>query len=155
MVIFSLLFCTHGIAGQSQGDQQTEERVQQGSALVTSDSSFHVTEEVLANLTPGERIWYHRFQEGIPFFDGWKKITQAVVARFPEQEREKRIVAMQTLGLKIGYEWSRDNRVRKVTTEMLRNWGKELRNAGAKNNVQLAEALYKIDSEMNNLLRLE
>ena len=149
MVIFSFLFCTHGIAGQFQDDLQTQETTttpQGNEVLVAPD-------EVLATLTPGERTWYHRFQEGIPFFDGWKKITQAVVEKFPEHEREKILAAMQTLGLKIGYEWSRDNRVRKVNTDMLRAWGRDLRKAGTENYVQLAKVLSKIDSEMNALLR--
>ena len=63
------------------------------------------------------------------------------------------MATMQTLGLKIGHEWSRDNRVRKVNTDMLRAWGRELRKAGAENHIQLAQALYKIDSEVDTLLR--
>ena len=154
MVTFSLLFCVQGIAGPSQDDQQTEEAMQQGNDdLLASNGFFHVSEGVLAGLTSGERMWYHRFQEGIPFFDGWKKITQAVVEKFPEHEREKSLAAMQSLGIKIGYEWSRDNRVRKVNTEMLRAWGRDLRKAGAENHVQLAKVLYKIDGEINTLLR--
>ncbi len=155
-MILSLLFTVHGIAGESQDRQQAKDYSQyDGEILFASNGFFHVSEEVLATLTPGERKWYHRFQEGVPLFEGWKKITQAVVAKFPEHEREKRLAAMQVLGLKIGYEWSRDNRVRKVNTEMLRAWGTDMRKAGAENHVQLAKVLYKIDSEMNALLHLE
>jgi hypothetical protein len=84
-----------------------------------------------------------------------EKITRAVVEKFPEYEREKILAAMQSLGIKIGYEWSRDNRVRKVNTEMLRAWGRDLRKAGTENHVQLAKVLYKIDNEINILIRLE
>lgn len=154
MLIFSFLFCIQGFAGQFQDDdQRIKDTVEQGDAtLFSSNGFFHVSEEVLASLSPGERKWFHRFQEGVPFFDGWKKITQAVVAKFPEHEREKRMAAMQALGIKIGYEWSRDNQVRKVNTDMLRAWGKDLRKAGAESHVQLAQVLYKIDNEMNELL---
>ena len=156
MLLSSLLFSVHGIAGQFQDVKQAEKTTQQGNEiLIASNGFFHAPEEVLASLSPGERKWYHRFQEGIPLFDGWKKITQAVVEKFPEHEREKRLAAMQALGVKIGYEWSRDNRVRKVNTDMLRAWGKDLRIAGAESHVQLAKVLYKIDSEMNTLLHLE
>ncbi len=106
----------------------------------------------LANLTDGERKWYQRFQEGVPFFDGWKKITEMVLERFPAQEREQKMAIMQALGLKIGYEWSRDNRVRKVNTDMLRAWGKDLRQAGSQNHLQLAKVIDKIDREINKLL---
>lgn len=156
MLVSSLLFSVPGIAGQFQDVQHTEQTTQQGSEiLIASNGSLHAPEEVLASLSPGERNWYHRFQEGIPLFDGWKKITQAVVEKFPEHEREKRLAAMQALGVKIGYEWSRDNRVRRVNTDMLRAWGRDLRKAGSENHVQLANVLYKIDSEMNTLLHLE
>ncbi|MFN2267910.1 MAG: hypothetical protein ABR533_06505 [Desulfonatronovibrio sp.] len=156
MVIFTLLATVHGIAGQSGDDRQTKEATEQrNEILLASNAFFHVPENVLITLTPGERNWYHRFQEGVPFFDGWKKITQAVVAKFPEHEREKRLAAMHSLGIKIGYEWSRDNRVRRVNTEMLRAWGRDLRKAGTESHVQLAQVLHKIDSEINVLLCLE
>lgn len=154
LIIFSCLPCIHGMADQSQGDQRPQEiTVRNNEALPGAVGFGQPPEEVLATLTVGERKWYHRFQEGIPCFDGWKKITQAVVEKFPEHEREKRQAAMQALGFKIGYEWSRDNRVRKVNTDMLRTWGRELRKAGAKDHVQLAQVLHKIDSEVETLLR--
>lgn len=156
MVAFSLLLCAHGMAGQLQNAPLAQEPARQGNeGLLDSGGPFRITEDVLASLTPKERKWYHRFQEGIPLFDGWKKITQAVVEKFPEHEREKRLAAMHELGIKIGHEWSRDNRVRKVSTETLRVWGQDLRKAGAENHVQLAKVLYKIDSEVNALLHLE
>jgi hypothetical protein len=37
----------------------------------------------------------------------------------------------------------------------LRLWGKELRQAGAENHLQLAKVLFKIESEVNSLLHLE
>lgn len=153
-MIFSLLPCIHGMADQSQGDdQQLREITTRNNEVSPGAVGFgQPAEEVLATLTAGEKKWYHRFQEGIPCFDGWKKITQVVVEKFPEHERETRLAAMQALGFKIGYEWSRDNRVRKVNTDMLRAWGRELRKAGAEDHVQLAQVLYKIDSEVETLL---
>ena len=154
MMIFSFFFCAHGAAGQYQGGQQ-ETGWQDNEGALYSGGPFHVTEDILTNLTPRERKWYHIFQDGVPLFDGWKKITQAVVEKFPEHEREGRLAAMQALGFKIGHEWSRDNRVRKVNTEALRAWGQDLRQAGTQDHVQLADVLYKIDSEVNALLRME
>ena len=156
MVIFSFLFCAQGGASQYQGGQQVQETAWSGNeGLSHSGGPFHVTDDLLAGLTSKERKWYHRFQDGVPLFDGWKKITQAVVEKFPEHEREGKLAAMQALGFKIGHEWSRDNRVRKVSTEALRAWGKDLRQAGAQDHVQLANVLYKIDSEVNALLHME
>ena len=154
MMIFLCLPCYYGRADQGQGDQQVQAITPgKNTEVLGADGLNLPTEEVLSRLSPGERKWYHRFQEGIACFDGWKKITQAVVEKFPEHEREMRLAAMQTLGFKIGYEWSRDNQVRRVNTDMLRAWGRELRKAGAENHVQLAQVLYKIDSEVDTLLR--
>jgi hypothetical protein len=74
IVILSLLSTVHGIAGQSGDDRQTTETTLQGKEiLLAANGFFHIPEDVLDSLTPGERKWYNRFQEGIPFFDGWKK----------------------------------------------------------------------------------
>jgi hypothetical protein len=154
MMIFSFFFCAHGAAAQYQGGQQ-EPGWQDNKRLSHSGGTLLITEDLLAGLSQKERKWYHRFQDGVPLFDGWKKITQAVVEKFPEHEREGRLAAMQALGFKIGHEWSRDNRVRKVNTEALRAWGQDLRQAGTQDHVQLADVLYKIDSEVNALLHME
>lgn len=111
--------------------------------------------ELLETLSPGEKKWFQRFQEGVPLFSGWKKITQSVVEKFPENERDQRMAIMRELGVKIGSEWSRDDRIRKVDTDMLRLWGKELRLAGAENHLQIAEVMFKIEREINSLLQLE
>lgn len=166
LLLFLMLPCSsHGFASQLQEKQTIETTaapvndtfpspsvpVVESPSLLLSTAA-PAPEVQLSNLTDGERKWYQRFQEGVPFFDGWKKITEMVIERFPEHEREQRMAAMQALGLKIGYEWSRDNRVRKVNTDMLRAWGKDLRQAGSQNHVQLAQVISKIDGEMNNLL---
>lgn len=156
LMIFSFLLFAQGIAGQLPENQQTHESAWQEPKMYLDSGVFGPDSEyLLTKLTPMERKWYHRFQEGIPLFAGWKKITQAVVEKFPEHEREGRLAAMQALGVKIGYEWSRDNRVRKVSTETLRAWGQDLRKAGSENHVQLANVLYKIDNEVNQLLKIK
>ncbi len=157
LLVFSFLFCAQGFAEQSTDTPLAAETLspKHGEVVVSDIDVNQVApagEEVLvAKLSPGERKWYYRFQEGIPLFDGWKKITQAVIEKFPEHEREQQLATMQALGLKIGYEWSRDNRVRKVNTDMLRAWGKDLRKAGSESHVQLAQVIHKIDRELNAL----
>jgi hypothetical protein len=157
LLVFSFLSCAQGFAEPSSEDVQEAETMvaehkESGVSAVAVDVVAPVGEEVLvAKLSPGERKWYYRFQEGIPLFDGWKKITQAVIEKFPEHERDQQLATMQALGCKIGYEWSRDNHVRKVDTDMLRAWGKDLRKAGAESHVQLAQVIHKIDRELNAL----
>lgn len=155
-VAFSFFLCAHGHATQINTNQQVPEMMEQeDKSLVVQEGFIPAPVNLLDTLSPGEKKWFQRFQDGAPFLDGWKKITQAVVAKFPEQERALRLAVMRELGLKIGSEWSRDDHIRKVDTDMLRAWGKELRQAGAENHVQLANVMFKIEKEINHLLQLE
>jgi hypothetical protein len=155
-VVFFFLLCGHGHATQMNPNQQVPKMMEQeDKSLVVQEGFIPAPVNLLDTLTPGEKKWFQRFQDGAPFLDGWKKITQSVVAKFPEQERAQRLAVMRELGLKIGSEWSRDDHIRKVDTDMLRAWGRELRQAGAENHVQLAKVLFKIEKEVNHLLHLE
>ena len=154
--ILSFLLCTDGSAMQVQENKQMAELKQYNNiSQVVPEGFIPAPPDLLETLSPGEKKWFQRFQEGVPLFSGWKKITQSVVERFPENEREQRLAIMRELGLKIGSEWSRDDHVRRVDTDMLRLWGKELRQAGAENHLQLAKVLFKIEREVNSLLLLE
>jgi len=155
-VIFLFFLCAHGNAVQVHNKQQVPDMMQQDEkSRVVPEGFIPAPPELLDTLSPGEKKWFQRFQDGAPFLDGWKKITQTVVAKFPEHERGQRLAVMRELGLKIGSEWSRDDRIRKVDTDMLRAWGKELRQAGAENHVQIAKVMFKIEKEINYLLHLE
>lgn len=154
--LLSILWGQEGYATQIDQDRQVPVMMSQWDAPpLILDGFVPAPANVLDTLTPCEKKWFQRFQDGAPFLDGWEKITQAVVAKFPEQERGQRLAVMRELGLKIGSEWSRDDRIRKVDTDMLRAWGRELRQAGAESHVQLARALIKIEKEINRLLRLD
>ncbi len=154
--IFSSLLCAQGNAVQVQENRQMAESKQYNQTpQVVPEGFIPAPPDLLETLSPGEKKWFQRFQEGVPLFSGWKTITQSVVERFPENEREQRLAIMRELGLKIGSEWSRDDHVRKVDTDMLRHWGKELRQAGAENHLQIAKVMFKIEREVNSLLHLE
>jgi len=150
------LLCAHGNAMQLQeNNQMTESKQNHNMSQVVPDGFVPAPPDLLETLSPGEKKWFQRFQEGVPLFSGWKKITQAVVEKFPENERDQRMAIMRELGLKIGSEWSRDDHIRKVDTDMLRLWGKELRQAGSENHLQIAKVMFKIEREVNSLLQLE
>ena len=53
---------------------------------------------------------------------------------------------------KISREWARDNRVRRVDTPMLQQWGENLRSAKRRGWDVLAEEIRKIDAELNRIL---
>lgn len=88
-------------------------------------------------MTSEEQKWYNKFQKGGLFFDGWQDISQDVVSKVPEEEKLKTKVTMQVLGDKIGSEWCKKNDIRKISTDMLKEWGSQLRKAVASSSSQI------------------
>ena len=56
-------------------------------------------------------------------------ISQDLLARLPLSEQLEQKERLRELGDKIGREWCKDNRTRKIDTTMLRQWDKELKTA--------------------------
>ncbi len=106
----------------------------------------------IENLSAEERKWYDKFQNGGMFFDGWQDISNDVVAQVPEEKKIETRVTMQGLGVKIGCEWSKDNEVRKISTDMLKEWGKELRKAVANSSTHVASVIHSIEYQVDHLL---
>lgn len=98
------------------------------------------------------REWFSKFQEGGLLFDGWKEISDDVVEQVPEGEKVKTKVTMLALGIRIGCEWSKENDVRKISTEMLKKWGKQLRETVADSPVKIPTLLNAIEAEVDSLL---
>ncbi|MBU0944425.1 MAG: hypothetical protein KJ804_14430 [Proteobacteria bacterium] len=101
-----------------------------------------------------EKKWYNKFQKGGLFFDGWQEISKDVVAKVPEEEKIKTKVTLQVLGDKIGSEWCKNNEIRKISTEMLKEWGDQLRRAVASSSTQIASVIHSIEYEVDTLLTL-
>ncbi len=98
------------------------------------------------------RQWFGKFQEGGMLFDGWKEISDDVVQQVPDDEKIKTKVTMLALGIRIGCEWSKENDVRKISTTMLKKWGKQLRKTVAKTPVQIPAVINAIEAEVDSLL---
>ena len=108
--------------------------------------------EIPETLTSEEKAWFKTFQEGNILAMGWQEITTEILARTsPDKQQEQRI-ALESLGRKIGMEWCRQNRVRKVNTSMLQEWGGVLRKTAKKNPQQLAQAITYINQELDAVL---
>ncbi len=105
-----------------------------------------------AELSVEQRKWYDKFQKGNMFVDGWQDISNNVVAKVPEEKKIKTKVTMQALGVRIGCEWSKDNEARRITTDMLKDWGRQLREAVASSSTQIASVIYSIEYEVDHLL---
>lgn len=104
-------------------------------------------------LSPAEKEWYKKFYHGVFFFDGWKEISESILAHLPPEEEKIQKDFVNQLGIKIGTEWSRNNDSRRIDTSMLRGWGKQLRNAAKESPVRLSQVLKTINSEVDKVLR--
>ena len=117
--------------------------------VVSEQSDYILT---LNSLSQEEQEWFRIFQEGTFLINGWKSITEELLASTPENLREHQKKRLDRLGLKIGLEWSKDNDIRRVDTRMLQQWGKALKKTAKKNPEQLPEIIVSIDQEINNIL---
>ena len=108
--------------------------------------------EVPAHLSAEEKRWFKTFYEGNLLADGWHEITAYLLSRTPEQERAAQREALDNLGRKIVLEWARPNYVRKVDTDMLRDWGGVLKETARENPEQLARVIAAIDQEVEAAL---
>ncbi len=78
------------------------------------------------------RLWYARFWTGrctgLSFFvcrsgkPYWHETMQRLVAGAAAERRQAFAARLFALGRKIGYEWARENDIRKISTENLRAW---------------------------------
>lgn len=119
-------------------------------SAATEPAMMSMADFDLEKLSPEEREWFRKFHEGTFYAEGWQKITADILAKIPEDEREEQLQQLKELGYRIGCEWSRDNDVRKIDTEMLRTWGKKLKKAKPQ---ELGEVIASIRQEVDRILR--
>ena len=112
------------------------------------DAAVHSLEK----LSPEEKQWFAKFQEGTFYAQGWKEITADILKKTPEAVREKQRTALESLGVKIGCEWSKDNEVRKIDNDMLRKWGSLLKKTAGKDPEQISEVIVEIEHKVDTLL---
>jgi hypothetical protein len=108
--------------------------------------------EIPESLTSEEKSWFKVFQDGNILAMGWQEISTEILARTSPDKRQEQRIALESLGRKIGMEWCRQNRVRKVNTSMLQEWGGVLRKTAKKNPQQLAQAITYINQELDAVL---
>ncbi len=99
-----------------------------------------------------EKEWYEKFQNGLLFFDGWKKITKEILFNLPHEDKKVTKNFLKLLGQKIGSEWCKANSIRKIDTDMLLQWGNNLKEILRRNPNKITETLRAIDSDVNRIL---
>ena len=118
----------------------------------SAETDLEMDYTVPHNLSPDERKWYETFQKGNSLADGWLEISRDILSRLPADMRQEQKNNLRQLGDKIGREWCKDNRVRKIDTGMLKQWGKQLREASKKSPERLVGALAGINLQVDRLL---
>jgi hypothetical protein len=103
-------------------------------------------------LSAEEKKWFTRFQEGTMLVQGWQQITEDILAKTPREYQEDQRKSLELLGYRIGYEWSRNNKVRKIDNKMLRQWGRLLKKTARKDPRLIKEVIDDIDQTVASLL---
>lgn len=122
-------------------------------ALAADDPVVKVSYSIPHNISAEERKWYKTFQEGNMLADGWVDISKDILAKLPAAEQPQHQKSLLQLGDKIGREWAKKNDSRKIDTDMLKKWGKELKDASKKNPEALTLAISSIDRQVDGILR--
>lgn len=113
---------------------------------------LEVSHNSLAMLDEEGLDWYAKFQDGGLLFDGWQEISEDVLAKIPDENKIFTKVTMLALGVKIGCEWSKENDIRKINTDMLQDWGKKIRTSVTESPETISVVISSIESEVNELL---
>ena len=103
------------------------------------------------------RGWYVRFltgscselryvvcQSGNPH---WGEITQRLLAMVPAQRRERFHVRLVLLGRSIGYEWAKENNIRRINNDHIQSWSSDLKRTG-----DAEQSIGRIESDARALL---
>ena len=103
-------------------------------------------------LSAEEKKWFTKFQEGTVLVQGWQQISQDILAKTPLEYQEEQRKALERLGYRIGYEWSKNNKIRKIDNKMLRQWGRMLKKTARKDPYLIKEVIDDIDQTVASLL---
>lgn len=102
--------------------------------------------------TKEEQKWYKKFYEGTFLVKGWKGRVEEILNAVPSPNKEPIRQSLETLGEKIGREWSKDNRARRIDSAMLKQWGEALAAAKKMQPDLLEQEIAKIDLEVDKIL---
>lgn len=106
-----------------------------------------------AQLSEEEKEWFTTFQEGTFYTQGWQEITTEILEKIPqESEKETLRESLDRLGIRIGCEWSKDNEVRKINTDMLETWGSLLQEVAEKDPKELPVVIADIQQKVFELV---
>jgi len=112
----------------------------------------NIDNEILKQLSEKEQRWYEKFQEGLTFFDGWKQISEDILLCLTDKEKPDVKILLEKMGVRIGTEWSKSNRIRKIDTDQLHSWGKRIKKARRGGAEELTKTVTVISQEVDAIL---
>lgn len=105
-------------------------------AGASSASAQAVTQDGIAFDDAKHRGWYVRFwtgsckelrvicMSGAPY---WGEIMQRLLANVPAERQDKLRTRLVLLGQRIGYEWAKENAVRRINNDHIKTWSSDLK----------------------------
>ncbi|MCW5211375.1 hypothetical protein VU04_00505 [Desulfobulbus sp. TB] len=105
-------------------------------------------------LSAEEQEWFTTFQEGTFYAQGWKDITSKILDKITKESEKKKLRrSLNLLGIRIGCEWSKDNSVRKINTDMLEQWGAKLQKTAEEKPDELPILIANIRQKVFDLVK--
>ncbi|CAK8713734.1 hypothetical protein GCAAIG_03070 [Candidatus Electronema halotolerans] len=99
-----------------------------------------------------EREWFETFQKGTFYARGWKDITAELLAKAPAAAKDDLRKRLEDLGFKIGREWSKNNDIRKIDNEMLKQWGSQLQQTADREPARIVQVVASLNRKVTTLL---
>ena len=104
-------------------------------------------------MTTGKKEdWLLKFYEGSFLVKGWNHYTNEVLKIVSPDNKDHVKGLLDSLGGKTGSEWARDNKVRKINSTKLKQWGDDLQSAVKKGPDAIMETIHLIESEVDSIL---
>ena len=98
------------------------------------------------------KSWLQKFYHGTLLVKGWNARMEEILARVPPDQKTVFRKRLSELGAKIGPEWAKDNRNRRIDTLMLQSWGDKLRCCRSENAQQLTCTIEEIEADVDRIL---
>lgn len=126
-------------------------------SFVRAQDNAAVPYEGLAFADANHRRWYARFWTGncgelslfvcFPGRPYWHETMRKMTADAAPERRPALSTRLLALGRRIGHEWAKENDVRKISTEDIRRWYRELEKAD-----NAEDAIARIEAEAERML---
>jgi hypothetical protein len=126
-------------------------------ACATAVPAQQVSQDGIAFDDAKHRGWYVRFwtgsckelkvicMSGAPY---WGEIMQRLLAAVPAERQERLRTRLVLLGQGIGYEWAKENAVRRINNAHIKSWSSDLK----QNHRDPEPAVARIEQQLRTLL---